>query len=171
MKIKNIYIFIAAVLLLVGALFWKLNDYYKYEKFGEVRGRLRQQSLSLKTSVGSQVEQLKNIVSSYTGQIDESKINWVQLNPFYALARVSIGTKGNYIVKTLFTKSGTPADKWDQAYLQKAISFNPHKGLPLQVQMFQNQQGEKFVAIVFGDATGYNVTDATLLIGDANYFQ
>lgn len=159
----------AIFLLLLGVVFWKLNDYYKYEKIGRLRQQLNQQTVSLKTSVTSQLGQLKNTLSSYTGQISESQINWIQLSPFYGLAKLSIGQNGAFNVKNLFTRSGSPADNWDQVFLQKALSFGRFQKLSTQVQLFQSKSGEKFMVLIFADAV--EGTDLTALVGDAHYFQ
>ena len=148
MKSKTIHAIIGAIVFIVVVVVWKLNSYYKQEKSALIEGQIHQQSMTLKTSISSQIAQLKNIISSYQGQVDESKINWVQINPFFALAQLDIAENGTYTVKNLFVKSGTPADNWSKDYLQKAFTYSPFSNKEIHGQLFQNQTGEKFLSLI-----------------------
>ncbi|MBC7754692.1 MAG: HAMP domain-containing histidine kinase [Moraxellaceae bacterium] len=171
MKAKTIHAMIGAIVLIVVVVVWKLNSYYKQEKSAFVEGQIHQQSITLKTSISSQIAQLKNVISSYQGQIDESKINWVQINPFFALAQLDIAANGTYVVKNLYIKSGTPAENWSKDYLQKAFSYSPFSNKDIHVQLFQNQTREKFLSLIFSDEKIRNSRQAVALVGDAVYFQ
>lgn len=171
MKSKTIHAIIGAIVFIVVVVVWKLNSYYKQEKSAFVEGQIHQQTITLKTSISSQIAQLKNIISSYQGQVDESKINWVQINPFFALAQLDIAANGTYTVKNLFVKSGTPADNWSKDYLQKAFAYSPFSNKDIHGQLFQNQAGEKFLSLIFSDQKIQNSRQAVVLVGDATYFQ
>ncbi|MBC7457346.1 MAG: HAMP domain-containing histidine kinase [Bdellovibrionaceae bacterium] len=171
MKSKTIHAIIGAIVLIVVVVVWKLNSYYKQEKSAFVEGQIHQQTINLKTSISSQIAQLKNIISSYQGQIDESKINWVQINPFFALAQLDIAANGTYTVKNLFVKSGTSADNWSKDYLQKAFSYSPYSNKDIHGQLFQNQAGDKFLSLIFSDPKIQNSRQAVAIVGDATYFQ
>lgn len=171
MKSKTIYTIIGAIVFIVVVVIWKLNSYYKQEKSAQVEAQIHQQNITLKTSVSSQLAQLKNIISSYQGQIDESKINWVQINPFFTLAQIEIADNGTYSVKNLFTKSGSAADNWSKDYLQKALSYSSYSQKELHGQLFQNQAGEKFLTLIFSEPKIQNTRQAVALIGEAPYFQ
>jgi Histidine kinase-, DNA gyrase B-, and HSP90-like ATPase len=171
MKSKTIHTIIGAIVLIVLVVVWKLNSYYKQEKSAFVEGQIHQQSITLKTSIASQIAQLKNIISSYQGQVDESKVNWVQINPFFALAQLEISASGAYTVKNLFVKSGAPASNWSKDYLQKAFSYSAFSNKDIHVQLFQNQGGEKFLSLIFADQRIQNTRLAVALVGDASYFQ
>lgn len=171
MKSKTIHAIIGAIVFIVVVVVWKLNSYYKQEKSAFVEGQIHQQTITLKTSISSQISQLKNIISSYQGQVDESKINWVQINPFFALAQLDIAANGTYKVKNLYVKSGTPADNWSKDYLQKAFSYSPFSNKDIHGQLFQNQAGEKFLSLIFSDQKIQNTRQAVVLVGDATYFQ
>lgn len=170
MKSKTINIIVGAIIFVLVFVVWKLNAYYKQEKSSLVENQIHQQTLNLKTTVSSQLTQLKNIISSYQGQIDESKINWVQLNPFFALVQVDI-SKGQYTLKNLFVKSGTSADNWSNDYIQKALSYSRFSNKDIHAQLFQNQLGDKFLALIFSGEKIQNSRQAVVLIGDAVYFQ
>ena len=171
MKSKTIHAIIGAIVFIVVVVVWKLNSYYKQEKSAFVEGQIHQQTITLKTSISSQIAQLKNIISSYQGQVDESKINWVQINPFFALAQLDIAANGTYAVKNLYVKSGTPADNWSKDYLQKAFAYSPFSNKDIHGQLFQNQAGEKFLSLIFSDQKIQNTRQAVVLVGDATYFQ
>lgn len=171
MKSKTIHAIIGAIVLIVAVVVWKLNSYYKQEKSAFVEGQIHQQTITLKTSISSQIAQLKNIISSYQGQVDESKINWVQINPFFALAQLDIAANGTYTVKNLYVKSGTPADNWSKDYLQKAFSYSPFSNKEIHGQLFQNAAGEKFLSLIFSEQKIQNSRQAVALVGDATYFQ
>ena len=171
MKSKTIHAIIGAIVFIVVVVVWKLNSYYKQEKSALIEGQIHQQSMTLKTSISSQIAQLKNIISSYQGQVDESKINWVQINPFFALAQLAIAENGTYTVKNLFVKSGTPADNWSKDYLQKAFTYSPFSNKEIHGQLFQNQTGEKFLSLIFSEQKIQNSRQAVALVGDATYFQ
>lgn len=171
MKSKTIHAIIGAIVLIVVVVVWKLNSYYKQEKSAFVEGQIHQQTITLKTSISSQIAQLKNIISSYQGHVDESKINWVQINPFFALAQLDIAANGTYTVKNLYVKSGTPADNWSKDYLQKALAYSLFSNKDIHGQLFQNQAGEKFLSLMFSDEKIQNTRQAVVLVGDATYFQ
>ncbi len=171
MKSKTIQAMIVAIVFIVMVVVWKLNSYYKQEKSAFVEGQIHQQSITLKTSVSSQLTQLKNIISSYQGQIDESKINWIQLDPFFALAQVEVNASGTYAVKNLFVKSGTSADNWSKDYLQKAFAYSPFSKKEIHSLLFQSQAGEKYLSLIFSEKMIQNSHQAVVLVGEATYFQ
>ena len=171
MKAKTIHAMIGAIILIVVVVVWKLNSYYKQEKSAFVEGQIQQQTITLKTSISSQIAQLKNVISSYQGQIDESKINWVQINPFFALVQLDIAENGTYVVKNLYIKSGTPAENWSKDYLQKAFSYSPFSNKDIHAQLFQSLAREKFLSLIFSDEKIRNSRQAVALVGDAAYFQ
>lgn len=171
MKSKTVHTIIGAILFIAIVVVWKLNSYYKQEKSAFLENQIHQQTLSLTTSVSSQLSQLKNIISSYHGQVDEGKINWVQMSPFFALAQVEISAQGIYKVKTLFVKSGTAAESWSSDYVQKAFSYSRYSNKDIHAQLFQNRSGDKFLSLIFSEQKIQNSRQAVALIGEASYFQ
>lgn len=170
MKLKTTYAIMTAILLTAAVVIWKLNDYYRQEKSSLLLSQLHQQTLNLKTSVSSQLDQLKNIISSYRGTIDESNINWMQLNPFFALAQVDI-VNGKYVVRNLYSKSNSEASDWTKDYVLKALSLSPFSGKNVSIQLFQNKASGKFISILFLDEATQNPQQAVVLFGEAHYFQ
>lgn len=171
MKSKNVYTLIGAIICIAVIVVWKLNSYYKQEKTVFVENQIHQQTLNIVTSVSSQLSQLKNIISSYRGQIDEGQINWVQLSPFFTLAQVEISDQGFYKIKNLYVKSGSVADAWSTDYLQKAFSYSLFSNKEIHGQLFQNLKGNKFLSLMFSEEKIKNNRQAVVLIGDAQYFQ
>ncbi len=171
MKLRNVYAIVGVIVFILIFVVWKLNDYYKHERSALVQNQIHQQTLNLKTTISSQLSQLKNTISSYQGRIDESKINWVQLSPFYALVQLEISTQGNYKIKNLYVRSGTPAANWSADYVQKALAYSRFSNKDIHAQLFQNKQGGKFLSLIFSDAKIQNSRQAVALIGEASYFQ
>ncbi len=171
MKLKSVYTYCGLIILGLVLLIWKLNDYYKSEKSAYLQNQIQQQNINIKTSIAGQLTQLKNNISSYQGLISETQINWIQLNPFFTLSQVEINSQGQYKFKNLFVKSGTAADNWSIEYLQKALSYTKHSGLNVHAQLFQNQNADKFLALVFTDVPGQKNRQGVVLVSEAFYFQ
>jgi anti-sigma regulatory factor (Ser/Thr protein kinase) len=171
MKFKSSGLYLGLIVLILALVIWKLNDYYKAEKSNLVLSQIHQQNLNLKTNITNQLAQLKNVISSYQGKMNESQLNWMQLNPFFVLAQVDITTNKEYKISHFFVKSGTIAENWSADYIQKALNYTRHSGQPFHLQMFQNHNAEKFMAIVFTDIKNPNLKQGVLLVGDAQYFQ
>lgn len=174
MKTRSIYIVGVLIVLFVLAFGWKLNDYYQSEKISQQQEKIHQQTLSLKTPVSTQLSQLKNILSSYAFKLNESQINWVQLEPFIALAQVKLGPSNQFEVKNFFSKTGTKADRWTKDFLQKGLvplKKNKRSGQATTVaKLFQTRDGEKFVTLVFLDTPDAGA-DGVAVISDVAYFQ
>lgn len=155
------------VLLLAGVLY-KMNDFYRQEKLFQAETQVRKQMTSIKTSVAAQITTIKNVVSSYNVDIKESQINWVQLDPFFALARVQKKSDGSFSVSQTVGRSGTMAEKWNNSYLEKALSV--HKSLsdqPIIARVFKDRAGGKYLALIFNN----NDQQQTAVVGAADYFQ
>jgi hypothetical protein len=173
MKTKYVYVTTAILCVFVVLVIFKLNSYYKSEKMQAVQIQLNQQNGGLKTSISTQLGQLKNILSSYSYHVEESKINWMQLDPLMVIAQTHVFKNGSLSVKNIFTKSGTRAESWKKEYLQKALSLNKHSGKSIHAELFRSRFGDKYLAMTFanGPASGSNGFDAVTVVGDASYFQ
>lgn len=171
MKSKSSGLYLGLIVLILVMVVWKLNVFYKTEKSSQIINQIHQQNLNVKAAVSTQLSQLRNALSSYQGQINESQINWVQLNPFFALAQGEMIPGQGFKIKNLFLKSGTAGENWSNEFIQKAVSYGKYSKQPVHVQMFQNKSREKFMALVFLDEKNLSSNQATLLIGDASYFQ
>ncbi|MBC7741801.1 MAG: HAMP domain-containing histidine kinase [Bdellovibrionaceae bacterium] len=156
-----------ALVLLLAVVLYKLNDYFTQEKYFLAQSQLRTQIIATKTAVSSQLNQLKNILSSYETELNESKMNWVQLDPFFAIAKVQ--RNGSRItVAQYIGRSGSMGDRWNAAYLEKALSFKKAASSdPIMAQLFRDQAGGKYLAIGFTNAKG----PMLLVVGSADYFQ
>ena len=152
---------------LLATVVYKLNDYFKDEKNYSMQARLRGGVVLVKTTVGSQLAQLRNTLSAYEIQLDESTINWVQLDPFYVIA-VSELNQGKLNVQQMQVRSGTPAERWNAAFLERALTVNmARQNRPVLAQLFQDKAGSKFLVLRFKTS----VTRELILVGDAIYFQ
>lgn len=173
MKLKTVYSTIALIFVVVGLALWKLNDTYRTEKIAVKQNQLQTQLTALRSSLVSQISQLRNTLSAYTVQIDESKINWVQLKPFYALALVQEDTSNRLTVTKLFLQSGSAAERWSvptlQQYLQGKVSGNQL----LRAQTFKDSSGLVHLALTSFDREKRNNQPRTgvMVIGDVSYFQ
>lgn len=170
MKQKNALLSILALVILTIFFLSKLNSFYAQDKQAQISQQMSAQARTLKTSVTSQLSQLKNTLSSYTGALEESQINWVQLNSFFAFGKVSVTGQGGFSVKSLFSKSGSPADSWDQIYIQKALSLNKYQGLALQAQMFETKDNQNYLVLLFTSDAGTQ-QDLFYVVGEPYYFQ
>ena len=153
--------------ILLATVVYKLNDYFKNEKMQAVEAQLRDKVMLVKTSVSSQLTQLKNTLSSYETELNEANINWVQLEPFFAIARVN-NTGNTLQVNELLVRSNTPAERWNKSYFENALTINQsgHDSLIL-VQLFQDKADNKFLIIRFKLTQGKELVVA----GFADYFQ
>lgn len=173
MKLKTVYSTIALIFVVVGLALWKLNDTYRTEKIAVKQNQLQTQLTALRSSLVSQISQLRNTLSAYTVQIDESKINWVQLKPFYALALVQEDGANRLTVTKLFLQSGSAAERWSvptlQQYLQKKVSGNQL----LRAQTFKDSSGLVHLALTTFDREKRNNQPRTgvMVVGDVSYFQ
>lgn len=173
MKLKTVYSTIALIFVVVGLALWKLNDTYRTEKIAVKQNQLQTQLTALRSSLVSQISQLRNTLSAYTVQIDESKINWVQLKPFYALALVQEDAANRLTVNKLFLQSGSVAERWSvptlQQYLQGKVSGNQL----LRAQTFKDSSGLVHLALTVFDREKRNNQPRTgvMVVGDVSYFQ
>ena len=166
-KTGLVYKISVLLFVLLAMVVYKLNDYFKNEKLYATEIQLRNKVVQVKTTVSSQLSQLKNILSSYETELADSNINWVQLDPFFAIAKLD-NTGTDLKVNQMLVRSNTPAERWNAAYLEKALSINKTLQInPILTQLFQDKTGAKFLIIRF--KTGQNKELA--LIGAADYFQ
>lgn len=162
----SIFLFI-----LLAVVLYKMNDYFKQEKYTLTQAQLRTQIVSIKTSVASQIATLKNVLSSYEYDLSESKINWVQLDPFFGIAKAErVGGRGSseYRVKEFIGRSGSIGAHWNTAFLQKALTRQISTSEEaITVQMFRDASANKFISLRFSNPNG----QALIVVGSAEYFQ
>lgn len=174
MKVQSIYLVSGLVVLFIFAFGWKLNDYYQVEKINQQLEKIHQQTLSLKTPISTQLSQLKNILSSYAYKIDEAQINWVQLEPFIALAQVKLGANNQFEVKDFFPKAGSKADRWTKGFLQKGLAplkqSKRQRSATTVAKLFQTRAGEKFITLIFLDKPEVGA-EGIAVVSDVAYFQ
>lgn len=157
----------AVLFVLLALVVYKLNDYFKNEKQYLSETQLRSKVVQVRTTVSSQVSQLKNVLSSYETELSDTAINWVQLDPFFAIAKVE-GTGRSLKVSKLLVRSNTPAERWNELYLERALALNRSSSKsPLVAQLFQDKAGSKFLILRFKNAQQREL----VLVGSAEYFQ
>lgn len=177
MKIKfvtrNVLVTTMTLCLFVLLVVYKLNSYYKNEKTKIVVGQISQQNSNLKSAVSTQLNQLKNTLSGYMYQIDEAKMNWVQLDSINVLAQTQLMKNGQLAVKNLFTKSGTRSERWNKDFLQKALNIKKFSNKSIHIELFQTKSGDKYIAMTFLQAAPQagEIVDAVTVVAEANYFQ
>jgi hypothetical protein len=155
------------IVILLAVVVYKANDHFKSERLISSQSQLRGQVVAAKTSVASQLLQIKNTLSAYQGELSESTINWVQLDPFFSIARVE-NTQGRLRVLAHVGRSATQAERWNGAFLEKALAVNQAKvNEPVLVQLFKDKAGQKYLVLRFKEATNNEI----VLIGNAAYFQ
>lgn len=157
----------AVLFILLATVVYKLNGYFKNEKQYSMQTQLRSKVVAAKTTVSSQLAQLKNTLSSYENELSDSNINWVQLDPFFAIARLD---KVNQTLKVnqMLVRSSTPAERWNSAYLERALGINKsRKTDPIISQLFSDRAGNKFLIIRFKTSAGKELA----VVGGADYFQ
>lgn len=153
--------------ILLALVVYKLNDYFKNEKQYLSEIQLRNKVVQVKTSVSSQLAQLKNVLSGYETELTDSNINWVQLDPFFAIAKIEDSGR-NLKVSNLLVRSNTPAERWNDQYLEKALQINKSSSKsPILAQLFQDKSGSKFLILRFKTAQRKEL----VVVGSANYFQ
>lgn len=156
-----------ALVLLLGLLVYKLNDYFKNDKTDAMQNQVRKRVVSIKTSVSGQLSQVRNTLSSYETDLNEANMNWVQLDPFFTIARVD-NSDGRLRVSQIVTRSGAPGERWTGSYLEKALRINQARAeQPIRVQLFKDHAGTKFVVVRFNIGGSNELVVATL----ADYFQ
>lgn len=155
------------LVILLATIVYKLNDYFRTEQLSSIESRLQQKVALSKTTVSSQLAQLKNVLSSYENGFDEANINWVQLDPFFAIASVE-NQSGSLKVNQMLARSNAPAERWNKQYLERALLINKAKQkLPILAQLFQDKAGFKFLVLRFD--MGHN--KEVVVVGGADYFQ
>lgn len=152
---------------LLGLVVYKLNDYFREDKLSSTRLQLHNRVALEKTTVSSQLAQLRNVLSGLETGINESQINWVQLDPFFAVLK--IGRQGdNLHVESWLGRSGTVAERWNNSYLEQALKINQAKGASsILSQLFQDKAGQKYLVLRFQVSPGEELA----VVGAADYFQ
>lgn len=157
-----------ALFFLLALVLYKINDYFKQEKWVVAQNQLRTQIISTKTSVSSQIAQLRNVLSSFETEINESKLNWVQLDPFFAIASGLKVNEEKIEIHQFVGRSGTVAERWNASYLEKALQIHSVSyENPITTQLFQDKSGSKYLSISFAFAGSRVIT----VVGSADYFQ
>lgn len=132
-----------------------------------MQSQVRKRVITIKTSVAGQLAQLRNTVSSFETGLNEASVNWVQLDPFFALARVQ-NTNGVLKVEQIVSRSNTPAEHWNPAYLEGALRINQSRETAdILVQLYKDQQGTKYMLVRLNVGGGHEIVVAGL----ADYFQ
>lgn len=168
MKTKLVLKLSIVLVLLLSVVLYKMNDFYRQEKLFQAETQVRKQIIAIKTSVSSQIAAIKNVVSSYDVEIKEGQINWVQLEPFFALARVQKKSDGGFTVLHTVGRSGTLAEKWNNAYLEKALSVHKENSdKSIQARLFKDRAGNKYITLIFNN----NNQQQTAVVGSSEYFQ
>lgn len=161
----------AILLILLAIVVYKLSGYFKNEKLYAAETLVRNKVVLAKTSVSSQLTQLRNTLSSYENGLEESNINWVGLDPFFAIASLNSNfnnTDRKLKVSQILVRSNTPAEGWNSAYLEKALSIYGSKNKsPILVQVFKDKAGGKFLIIRFRTTESKELA----VVGSADYFQ
>jgi hypothetical protein len=173
MKLKTVYSTIALIFIVVGIALWKLNETYRADKISVKQNQLQTQLTALRSSLVSQISQLRNTLSGYSMQIDESKINWVQLKPFYALAMVQEDASNRLTITKLFLQSGSVAERWNSTVLQQYLQTKVSSNQLLRSQTFKDASGLPHVALAVFDREKRNSQPRTgvMVVGDVSYFQ
>lgn len=168
MKNKLVLKLSLVLALLLSVVLYKMNDFYRQEKMFQAESQVKKQITAIKTSVASQITTIKNVVSSYSVDIVESQINWVQLDPFFALARVQKRSDGSFAVLQVVGRSGTMAEKWNATYLEKALAVHKNSSdKSIQARLFKDRAGGKYITLIFNN----NEAQQTAVVGTADYFQ
>lgn len=159
---------IAIVLVLaMGVILYKFNDYSRNDKAAVMQEQLRKVVLNIKTSVSGQLAQLKNNLSGYGTDISEANVNWVQLDPFFAIASAE-NSAGKLSVSQIVTRSNTPAERWNAQYLEAALRVNKSKKREgVIIQLFKDRSGAKFILVRFPTGNKKEI----VLASTADYFQ
>ena len=168
MKTRLVVKLIAVLVLLLSVVLYKMNDFYKQEKIFQAESQVHKQIISVKTAVSSQLSALKNTLSSYDVEIKENKINWIQLDPFFGIARLQKKSDGTFSVLQFIGRSGTQGERWNPAYLEKALAVRKNKSdKPIQARLFKDRSGAKFITLI------YSISDSQQIavVGTAEYFQ
>lgn len=170
---RNVYATTIILFVFVLLVIFKLNDYYKNEKSQIVKTQMSQQNSNLKSSISTQMSQLKNILSGYMYQIEEAKINWVQLESMTVLAQTHISKNGEITVKSIFTKSGSKSERWTKDFLQKALNIKKYSNKPIHAELFQTKSGDKYLAMTYlqDGASLTSSAEAVTVVAEASYFQ
>ncbi len=171
MRTRLVVKLVVVLVLLLAVVLYKMNDFYAQEKLYQAESSARKQILLTKTAVSGQISSVRNVLSSFEIEIKENQINWVQLNPFFALARLQKKADGSYQVLQFVGRSGGLAERWNNSYLEKALSLRRSKSdEALQTKLFKDRAGNKFLTLIFNfsQSSGGSTIAA---ITTADYFQ
>lgn len=149
-------------------MLYQMNDFSRREKLSQAEKQVRNQIVSAKTSVSSQITTVRKVLSSYEVEIKENQINWVQLDPFFAIARLQKKNDGSFAVPQFVGRSGTLADRWSNSYLEKALAVrNSKSDKSIQAKIFKDRSGNKYLTLIFNADTAKPLA----VVGSADYFQ
>ncbi len=168
MRTRLVVKLVVVLVLLLTVVLYQMNDFSRREKLSQAEKQVRNQIISAKTAVSSQITAVRKVLSSYAVEIKENQINWVQLDPFFALARLQKKNDGSFAVVQFVGRSGTLADRWNGEYLEKALSVRKSGSeAPIQARVFKDRAGNKYLALVFSADSAKPVA----VVGSADYFQ
>lgn len=168
MRTRLVVKLVVVLVLLLTVVLYQMNDFSKREKLSQAEKQVRNQIVSAKTSVSSQITTIRKVLSSYEVDIKENQINWVQLDPFFAIARLQKKNDGSFAVSQFVGRSGTLADRWNSPYLEKALAVrNDKSDKSIQAKIFKDRSGNKYLTLIFNADTAKPLA----VVGSADYFQ
>ena len=168
MRTRLVVKLVVVLVLLLAVVLYKMNDFYTQEKRSQAESQVRKQMVLIKTSVSGQMTSIRNIISSYEVDIKENQINWVQLDPFFAIARLRKKNDGTFQVLQFVSRSGTLAERWNSLYFEKALAIRKSKSdEALQTKLFKDRAGNKYLTLIFN----FSPTEQLAVVGSADYFQ
>jgi signal transduction histidine kinase len=168
MKLNKVSIPIIFVLIVSIIAIWKLNEFYRQDLILQKNRIIEQQSTSLVGGISGYLSQLKNILSSYENGVVESQINWMQIKPFFILARAEMKNKKINVLE-LFAHSDSLGKSWTANFLNQALSFFTFSDHSISTKLFKNRNDQKFLALVFAD--GNSSGNALVLVSEADVLQ
>lgn len=151
MKTKAVYITATLFGVILTLVLWRLNQYYREEKSLQIQEQMNQQMVHLKTSVSTELSQIRKNISLHQYGVKEAQLNWEQLSPYLAIGEVQLNSQLQYQLGSFYSASDSKVAKWNASFVQKGLGANGVVKKNIVAKLFKTKSGDKFVVLLFLD--------------------
>ncbi len=150
MKFKLIAVLIAITGIFMSVVLWRTDSFVYGDRLSWVEAQTRTQTTSINHALAVELKSLQKVMGQWgPDNFQKNKINWSALNPYFAVATLSVS--GNDLqVQNILVKENSKAANWGPEFVKSALGALPKDRSDLRyfVKPFQDNQRGRYVAVV-----------------------
>ena len=170
MRKKLLSITAVIAVIFIAAVLFRVDRFIYGDRLNWAEAQARSQLVAIHQALQIEMKSLQRIVFTFnTDNFRKEKINWNSLQPYYAVASLSVSPQGDIEVQNLLVKEKSPAYNWNADFVNKALAqsgLKPTQNLQVFAKPFQDAGKGRHVAMLFASGS-----KAYALIGAGEAFQ